>query len=260
MFDALGLTFLAALVAMLPIWLLSIRLRDVSIVDIWWGPGFAMIAVIAWALAGAGTERALALLACTAAWGLRLGIHLLVRRLGHSGEDPRYGRMRARSGSAFWWRSLFTVFVLQAVVMWIVSLPIQLGIYASYPSVWTWLDSVGLALFVLGFAMEIVADAQLAAFKRDPGNKGRVMDRGLWAWSRHPNYFGEALLHWGLFVLAMSAPLAWPAIIAPIIMTVLLRAVSGVPMLEYGMKQTRPGYGAYAARTSPFILWPPKRA
>jgi steroid 5-alpha reductase family enzyme len=246
-----------ALTVLFGLWLLSLRLRDVSIVDIFWGPGFVLIAWITWALSSADSTRALLALACTTAWGLRLGLYLGARNLGH-GEDKRYAAMRRRDPEGFPPRSLFTVFGLQGLLMWIVSLPVQTTIIAPGSAPIGPLDWVAGALFLLGLGFEAIGDAQLTRFKSDPANAGRVMDRGLWAWTRHPNYFGDATAWWGLGLLAVSAGHPW-ALIGPLVMNVLLLRVSGVPLLERGMRKTRPDYEAYARRTSSFIPWPPRR-
>jgi steroid 5-alpha reductase family enzyme len=182
-------------------------------------------------------------------WAARLALHIGVRNAGKP-EDVRYQGLRAR-WQPFWWKSLFVVFLLQGALLLVVAAPI--GIAARGP------DLVALALFGFGLVVESVADLQLALFKRDPHNAGRVMDRGLWAWSRHPNYFGEMLLWWGLGLLALSAPYGPLALIGPATITFLLLRVSGVPMLEATVKQRRPGYVDYVARTPAFWPRPPRR-
>ena len=246
-----------ALTVLFGLWLLSLRLRDVSIVDIFWGPGFVLIAWITWTLSSADSTRGLLALACTTAWGLRLGLYLGARNLGH-GEDKRYAAMRRRDPKGFPPRSLFTVFGLQGLLMWIVSLPVQATIIAPGSAQTGLLDLAAATLFVVGLGFEAIGDAQLTRFKSDPANAGRVMDRGLWAWTRHPNYFGDATAWWGLGLLAVSAGHPW-TLIGPLVMNVLLLRVSGVPLLERGMRKTRPDYEAYARRTSSFVPWPPRR-
>jgi steroid 5-alpha reductase family enzyme len=238
------------------LWLASLRLRDVSIVDPFWGPGFAAVAWVALAVAGP-SPRGLLLAALTSAWALRLGWHLWRRRRGH-GEDRRYAAMRAAAGPGFRTTSLVTVFLLQAALLWLVSLPLQAGAALSREAPLGPLDGLGLALFLGGFAFEAVADAQLTRFLAEPGSRGRVMDRGLWALTRHPNYFGDFLLWWGLGAIGLASGASW-SLAGPVLMAVLLMRVSGVTLLERTIADRRPGYAKYAARTSAFFPRPPRR-
>jgi steroid 5-alpha reductase family enzyme len=248
-------TWVAA--SMFVLWLLSLRLRDASIVDVWWGPGFvAITAVAAWA-AGAAQPRALLVLALVALWGLRLGAHLHLRNRG-KGEDPRYVAMRRRWGARFPLVSLATVFALQGALMWFVSLPFQMVQLAPGPGLGA-LDALGVLVFAVGLGFEAVGDAQLARFKADPANAGRVMDRGLWRYTRHPNYFGDCLAHWGLYAIALSSPYAVWTLASPALMTFLLLRVSGVALLERSIGQRRPEYAAYQRRTNAFFPGPPRR-
>jgi len=248
----------AALAAggMVVLWAISVRLRDASIVDPFWGPGFAAIAWTAVAVAGP-SPRGLLLAALATAWGLRLGVYLARRRRGQ-GEDRRYAAMRAAHGERFGWVSLFTVFLLQAALMWLVSLPLQAGAALGREAPLGLLEGLGAAVFAAGLAFEAVADAQLARFLADPASRGQVMDRGLWSWTRHPNYFGDFLVWWGLGLAALGAG-AWWALAGPALMSALLMRVSGVTLLESTIAGRRPGYAAYAARTSAFFPWPPSR-
>jgi steroid 5-alpha reductase family enzyme len=257
---AAGLAASAAfvLVAMLALWCVSLARRDASIVDIWWGPGFAGVAAVAWALAPDPGPRGALLLAMAAAWGLRLGGHLLWRNRGR-GEDPRYARMRRRHGDRFGRVSLVTVFGLQGVLQWLVSLPLQLAPLQPGAAPLGLLDLAGVALFATGLFFETVGDLQLARFRADPANRGRVLDHGLWRYTRHPNYFGDCLAWWGIWLVAASTPLGPWTIVSPLVMTFLLVRVSGVPLLESGLARTRPGYRDYVARTSAFVPWLPKR-
>jgi steroid 5-alpha reductase family enzyme len=257
---AAGLALTAAFVAlaMLGLWLASLALRNASIVDVWWGPGFAAIAAIAFAAAPAPGARGALVLALTALWGLRLGGYLLWRNAG-AGEDPRYAAMRRRHGSAFPVRSLATVFALQGVLQWFVSLPVQVTMLRPGAPSLSGLDALGVALFAVGLFFEAVGDLQLARFKADPAHRGRVMDRGLWRYTRHPNYFGDFLVWWGLFALAASTPLGPWTLASPLAMSFLLMRVSGVPLLERTLVRTRPGYREYVERTPAFFPWLPKR-
>ncbi len=243
--------------AMGALWLISLWLRDASIVDLFWGPSALLVACVTWGLSEAPTARSHWALALTALWGLRLGLYLLWRNAGHD-EDFRYQAMRGHHGRHFWWRSLLTVFWLQACVMWLVSWPVQAAIHASEPTALGALDIVGIALVLTGVAFESIADWQLARFKSDPANRGRLMDRGLWAWTRHPNYFGDFTVWWGLFALA-AATGAWLTAIGPAVMGFLLIRVSGKAMLERHMTH-KPGWDEYVERTSGFFPRPPRSA
>jgi steroid 5-alpha reductase family enzyme len=167
--------------------------------------------------------------------------------------------MRAHYGARFGVISLVTVFGLQGVLMWLISLPLQVAQVAPEPGRLTLLDGIGALLWLLGFGFEAVGDWQLVRFKGHPGNRGKVMDRGLWAFTRHPNYFGDAVLWWGLFVIAAATPGGAWTIVSPAVMTFFLMRVSGVPLLERSLLKTRPQYADYARRTSAFFPWPPRR-
>jgi steroid 5-alpha reductase family enzyme len=240
------------------LWLASLRLRNASIVDVYWGPGFAAIAALAFVGSHAPGGRGLLLLAMTALWGLRLGAYLGWRNHG-KGEDPRYTAMRRRHGERFGRVSGYTVFALQAALMWIVSLPVQVALLRPGAAALGALDALGVALWSTGLFFEAVGDWQLARFKVDPANRGRVMDRGLWRYTRHPNYFGDALAWWGIFAVAASTPAGPWTLPSPILMTFLLMRVSGVPLLERSLVRTRSGYRDYVERTSGFLPRPPKR-
>jgi steroid 5-alpha reductase family enzyme len=234
------------------LWVVSLWLKDASIVDIGWGAGFALLAAGYW-LASTGSSPRQPLISMLAiVWGLRLALHLARRNLG-KGEDARYARWRAQYGAAWWWRSLLQVFVLQGVVMWLISMPLAFA--GSAPL--NVLDAAGALVWALGFAFEAVGDWQLARFKADPANKGLVLRTGLWRYTRHPNYFGDALVWWGLGLIAAAGG-AWWALVSPMLMTWLLRRVSGVPLLEKHLARTRAGYADYAAQTSAFWPWPPR--
>lgn len=244
----------AALGAFTLLWAVSVRLRDASIADPFWGPGFLLVGVAYLAAHGTVTPRGVLALVLVGAWAARLGLHLLSRNRAH-GEDPRYAAMRAGHGPRFWWVSLGTVFWLQAALLWIVSLPVLAAVVGTAP-LGAW-DAAGALVFLTGFLLEAVADAQLRRFRADPANRGTVLDRGLWRYSRHPNYFGDALLWWGVFLLAVGAGAPWTAV-GPALMTFLLVKVSGVALLERSLVQGRPGYAEYVRRTSAFVPWFPR--
>lgn len=244
-----------ALAIMFLFWLVSLVRKDASIADIAWGLVFVGIAWASWLAGVGGTAGLIAALAVTV-WGLRLAIYIGIRNAGH-GEDRRYQAMRAKRPGSFWIWSLFGVFILQGILALVVSLPVQsLGsVGDTSPGILGW---IGLAVFLAGLGFEAIGDSQLAAFKRDPANKGQVMDRGLWRYTRHPNYFGDALLWWGIWLIAVGSGAAWWSLVGPALMTFLLVRVSGVAMLESDMAERRPGYAEYIRRTSPFIPRPPR--
>ena len=253
------LTTLAATMAMMfVLWLVSLAIKNTSIVDIFWGVGFAAIATITFTRAGGYDNRKLLITSLAVIWGFRLAVHIGWRNHG-KGEDFRYQAMRKRIGPRFWLVSLFMVFGLQGVLMWLISLPLQVAQISREPASLTWLDFWGALLWAVGFTFESIGDFQLSKFKADPANKGRVMDRGLWAYTRHPNYFGDALLWWGFWLIASTAPGGWWTVISPLMMTTLLMKVSGVALLEKTLVKTRPGYREYIQRTSAFLPMPPKR-
>jgi steroid 5-alpha reductase family enzyme len=254
--DVLLISAAALLIYVAALWLLSLPLRDVSIVDPAWGPGFVIVAWIAFAVGDGCPARRWLLSAIVTIWGARLAFHLVRRKLRDPGEDPRYGEWRARHGSRFPLLSLVTVFLFQGLLMWIVSLPVQAA--APQPDRLGVLDWIGLALWALGLFFEAVGDHQLARFKADPANRGKVMDRGLWHYTRHPNYFGDFLVWWGIYALALSTGGAWWTVIAPLVMSLLLIRVSGKGHLEARMS-SRPGYADYVKRTSGFFPRPPRR-
>ena len=239
-------------------WLISLRRRDASLADRAW-PAFIGGAALVYAvqLPAAGARGA-AMAALAIAWALRLGLYITLRNRGH-GEDRRYRQMRERNQPFFGLKSLYLVFGLQALLAWIVTAPLLAGMAATRP--FGWLDAPGAALAAFGIVFEAIADAQMARFKSMPGQRGRVMDRGLWHYSRHPNYFGEACVWWGLWLMAMAGAGwggAWAAV-SPALMTVLLLRVSGVRLLEKDMAERRPAYQDYIARTNAFFPGLPRK-
>jgi steroid 5-alpha reductase family enzyme len=246
-----GLIF--AVSAGVVLWLVSLRLRDASIVDIFWGPGIAIVVDIAAWLGHSSGERTSAVLFLVNLWGLRLGAHIWSR---HKGEDHRYAAMRKRFGRNWGWISLPQVFLLQAILIWFVPAPLIAGAMFGHRPL-AWLDYLGIGLAALGLLFEALADFQLSAFRADPANKSRVMDRGLWGWSRHPNYFGDAAMWWGYFAIGFSASHMWWLVLSPLLVTFLLLQVSGIALMEDGIENRRPGYAAYKRRVSTFLPWPP---
>ena len=233
-------------------WIASLSRRDVSIVDSVWpwlvlAPG--AVTALVWP---APASRGLLAIGLAVLWAVRLSAHITWRHRGQP-EDHRYQAIRRRNQPHFEFKSLYLVFGLQAVLAWIVALPLMMTLLQAAP--WGMLDVAGAALFVFGFTFEAVADAQLARFKADPANAGRVMDRGLWRYTRHPNYFGECCLWWGLYLLAFAAG-AWWTLASPVLMSVLLLKVSGVSLLEKDIGARRPAYREYVARTNAFFPGP----
>ena len=244
---------------MIATWLLSLALGDASIVDIAWGLGFVLVAWVSFAVGdGADAHRWLVAL-LTTLWGARLAGYLAWRNIG-KGEDFRYQAMRRRYGARFGIVSLFLVFGVQGLAMWTVSLPVQAAQVPDTPDSLTVLDFAGIALWCVGMFFETVGDLQLARFKSDPASAGRVMDRGLWRYTRHPNYFGDFCVWWGLYLIALATGDAWWSIAGPLLMSVLLMRVSGVTLLERHLTRNRPGYDDYARRTSSFFPRPPRPA
>lgn len=242
---------------MIAMWVLSLAVKNASIVDIGWGIGFVLVAWSVYARVDGNEGRQRLLVAMTTLWGLRLAIHLFIRNHG-KGEDYRYRAMRKRWGPRFPLISLGTVFALQGVLMWIVSLPVQLGQARSTPGLGV-LAWVGVAVWAIGLYFEVVGDAQLVRFKKDPSSAGRVMDQGLWHYTRHPNYFGDACVWWGIALVAAETGVGRWGLIGAAAMTFLLRRVSGVTLLEKSLVKRRAGYDEYVERTSPFVPRPPKR-
>jgi len=247
-------TLIAVLGALFVLWLVATAKRDVSIIDGFWGTGFVFVAWIAQGMNGPQSTRWLILLVLVTIWGLRLSLFLVWRKWGHE-EDRRYRAMRERHGGRFWWVSLWTVFGLQGVILWFVSLPLQVAAVQDATAPLGWLDAAGIGIWSVGLFFETIGDWQLARFLANPVNRGQVLDSGLWRWTRHPNYFGDFCVWWGLYLVA-SAGGAVATIASPILMSVLLMRVSGVSLLEQTMQDRRPAYADYQRRTSAFFPWP----
>jgi len=247
----------AILTALTVAWVISVRLRDASIADVCWGAGFVLLVWLYWLLSPAPSPRSWLVAVLTTLWGARLSLHIFRRNHGR-GEDPRYRAMRDSHGPAFWWRSLFTVFWLQGGILWFVALPLLVAVRAARPVALSAVDGIGLVLFALGFGFEVIGDRQLERFRADPSNRGTVLDRGLWRYTRHPNYFGDATLWWGLYAIAAATPGGWLTVLSPALMSFLLIRVSGVTLLEDGLRSSKPGYDDYIRRTPPFFPWFPR--
>lgn len=256
--DVIGTATLAVVVLMVAAWLVSIARRDVSIVDVVWPLGLILVTGVSSMVGDGDRDRSILLVAMVTIWGLRLAGHLLRRNLAQ-GEDPRYTALRRMRGDNFAMTSLFTVFLYQGVLMLLVSLPVQLAMTPRTPDV-GFLMLVGVVVWGVGFFFEVVGDAQLSRFRADPDNDGTVLDSGLWRYTRHPNYFGDCCVWWGIWIAAAETGDAAYAVGAPVLMTWLLLRVTGASLLERRMAKTRPAYAAYAERTSMFIPRPPRSA
>ena len=252
--------WLAALPACLALalvaWGVATARRNAGLVDIFWSLFMLAAAAVYVAVGGAVDARAVVAFLLVAFWAARLSAYLFMRNWD-APEDHRYRAIRARNEPGFAWKSVYLVFGLQGVLAWIVTAPLAVAIGGDAPL--GPLDALGVLLVAGGIALESVADAQLEHFKADPANKGRVMDRGLWRYSRHPNYFGEFCVWWGFFLLALPAGGAW-TVFSPLLMSVLLLKVSGVALLEKDIGERRPGYREYVARTNAFFPGPPRGA
>lgn len=251
-FTALPFMLATALLA----WVVCTRRRNVGLVDIFWSLFLLVAAGVFFSVVVAPAPRALLVLALVGIWSLRLAVYLALRNW-NAPEDHRYQAIRARNQPGFEWKSLYLVFGLQAALAFIVSLPLHGAITASAPL--QWLDLAGAALVLGGVLVEALADAQLAAFRANPANRGQVLDTGLWRYSRHPNYFGEFCVWWGFYLLALAAG-AWWSIASPLLMSVLLLRVSGVTLLEQDIGGRRPAYAQYVARTNAFFPGPRRSA
>ncbi|GGI83966.1 membrane protein [Polymorphobacter multimanifer] len=261
---ALAHNLVAIVVAMVILWRLAVMIKDVSFVDVVWAYGMVFLATItAFILLDAPRgPLGWALFGLTTAWGMRLGTHLLIRwrRLG---RDPRYDKIlssvMAKRQWSFSTASLVQVFLLQGPLVWLVSLPAQAGLLTDPGTPLTPLAWAGAALALFGIAFETIGDVQLETFRKDPTRRGQVLDTGLWRYTRHPNYFGDAVTWWGIWAVAIAAGAPLWVTLGPVFLTYTLTKWSGAPMLEKGLKKNRPGYADYMARTSGFFPLPPKK-
>jgi len=249
---------LASMILMIILWLISLAVKDSSIVDSFWGFGFVVVALTYYVLTPDGfAPRKLLLLALVAIWGLRLSLHVGYRNRG-KGEDFRYAKWRQESGPRWWWLSFFRVYLLQGVILWIVSAPLLAAQWSAVPAALTVVDTLGVIVWIIGFAFEAGGDWQLMQFKRNPANRGKVLNTGFWRYTRHPNYFGDAAQWWGFWLIAAAAGGWWTAF-SPLLMTFLLVRVSGVALLEKTLKETRPAYREYMETTPAFFPWFPRK-
>lgn len=249
---------LIILVLITLLWIWSVIIKNVSIIDLFWGFGFVVVNTFYVLQSGDLNTRKILILTLVAIWGLRLTIYLAWRNIG-KGEDFRYQEFRKNYGpKRYWWFSFFQVFLLQGVLIMLVSLPL-LGINSSKSTgELNFLDYLGIAIWLFGFAFEAGGDYQLARFKSDPKNKGKVLNSGFWKYTRHPNYFGDSAVWWAYAIFSIAAGSYWQ-IIGSIIMTLLIIKVSGVALLEKTLNNTKPQYRDYIQKTNPFFPWFPKK-
>ncbi|NWG38545.1 MAG: DUF1295 domain-containing protein [Hydrogenophilaceae bacterium] len=231
------------------VWLISLPLKNASIVDSFWSIFFVAGAASYYFLIPQPGGRSVLIATLLLAWAVRLAAHITWRNRGQ-GEDRRYQAIRARNQPHYAIKSLVYVFCLQAVLAWIVALPLFGALSGQAPL--GWLDALGILLWLAGFGFEAIGDWQLARFKANPANAGKVMDRGLWRYTRHPNYFGESLIWWGFWLIAASAGHAW-TLVSPLLMTYMLLKISGVALLEKDLQARRPAYADYIRRTNAFV-------
>ncbi|YCN55125.1 DUF1295 domain-containing protein [Rhodococcus erythropolis] len=233
---------------------IGVRIGRHNVVDVSWGAGFVLIALVSAVVGTGDLWRRLLMLALVAIWGLRLATHMAIRSRG-KGEDPRYEEMLGRATGNRTLYAIRKIYLTQGISLWFVSLPIQVAAVSN--GSFGLLVVLGIALWIVGVTFETVGDQQMEEFKSDPGSRGHIMDQGLWAWTRHPNYFGDACVWWGIFLVSASV---WPGVLtvlSPIAMTYFLVFATGARLLERHMEQ-RPGYREYQQRTSYFIPRPPK--
>ena len=245
------------LILMTLLWIISILIKNVSIVDMFWGMGFVMVNTF-YFFNTETTPAKIILLLLVAIWGLRLSIYLAWRNLGEP-EDFRYQEFRKKYGEKnYWWISFIQTFLLQGILMWIISMPLLgVNLYSSSHSL-SYIDYFGILLWIIGFIFEAGGDIQLAHFKNNKANEGKVLNTGLWHYTRHPNYFGDSAVWWGFGLFCLSTGSYW-LISGSIIMTLLILKVSGVVLLEKSLKEKKPEYAAYIQNTSSFIPWFPKK-
>ena len=254
---SLILKVLFVIIIYMTIWFfIALAKKRNDVADVAWGPGFILTAFISLLMAGSFSDRALITTAMVFLWGIRLAVHIGNRHVGKP-EDARYAQWRKEWGKTFLLRTFLQVFMLQGVLLFLVAAPI-IVINTAPPSQISVLDILGICIWILGFTFETVSDWQLAQFFKIPSKKGGVMTTGLWRYSRHPNYFGEVTLWWGIYIIALSVPNGWMSIIGPLTITFLILKVSGIPMLEEGFRDN-PDFQQYKERTSIFIPLPPRK-
>lgn len=252
------LSFVITLFAFALLWAVHIPIKNAGVVDFYWGPGFAVIGIFYWFSSGKFSIPQFVLLALICIWAARLSFYLVARFLQHSSEDRRYTAMRRQGGANFWWVSLFKIFTLQAVIMWIIASPVHVGLLSSnIESDTNSLVILGALIFMVGFTIEIFADRQLSAFKKQNPGGNALFTSGLWSWSRHPNYFGEAVLWWGLGIIAFSISGSFWAFLGPAALTLVMVGVSAVITDRHMADSRQEKYSSYFQSTSNFVPVPP---
>jgi len=258
-FIQLYLIALASILSMMFIlWIISTRIKNAGIVDMFWGFGFVMTCFIYFMEADGLETRKILLMTMVTLWGMRLSIYLAWRNIGKD-EDPRYRKFRQDYGEhRYWWISLFQTFLLQGILMWLISAPLLGAQYFKNGNTLTVFDFMGVFVWLIGFIFEAGGDIQLARFKADPVNKGKVMNTGFWRYTRHPNYFGDAAIWCGYAIISIAAGSYIP-VLGSVLMIALIVKVSGVALLEKTLRVSKPGYKDYVEKTSAFIPWFPKK-
>ncbi len=253
-----GQAFLVIMILMTLLWLISIITRNVSIVDLFWGLGFVIATLFFFLKTDGSGTRKIITLALVAIWGIRLSVYLALRNIG-KGEDFRYAQFRKNYGEhRYWWISFFQTFLLQGILMWLISAPLLGAQYYGAGRSINIIDYIALVLWFTGFFFETVGDYQLARFKADPANKGKVLNTGLWRYTRHPNYFGDSAVWWGYGFFCLAAGSYLP-LFGSLLMTALIIKVSGVALLEKSLKEQKPQYKEYIEKTSAFFPWFPRK-
>jgi steroid 5-alpha reductase family enzyme len=240
------------------LWIVSVIITNASIVDLFWGFGFVAANGCYFLLSGDHSTRSMLLIGLVSLWGLRLSIYLAFRNLG-KGEDFRYQEFRRKYGpTRYWWISFFQVFLLQGILLMLVSLPLLGANMGSQSDSLNWIDYLGILVWIIGFSFEAGGDFQLSRFKRNPENKGKVLNAGFWKYTRHPNYFGDSAVWWAYAIFSIAAGSYWQ-IVGSVLMTLLIIKVSGVALLEKSLNKTKPQYAEYIRKTSSFFPWFPKK-
>jgi steroid 5-alpha reductase family enzyme len=251
--------FLIIMLMMTLLWLVSIIIKNVSIVDLFWGLGFVFVSIFYFLNTDGYSTRKIILILLVPIWGLRLSIYLAWRNIG-KGEDFRYRQFRKKYGeNRYWWISFFQTFLLQGILMWLISVPLLAAQYYNLNNSLGILDYVGIILWITGLFFETTGDIQLARFKAEPANKGKVLDTGLWRFTRHPNYFGDSAVWWGYGFICLASGSYLP-VLGSVLMTALIIKVSGVALLEKSLTDQKPQYKEYIEKTSAFLPWFPKKS
>jgi steroid 5-alpha reductase family enzyme len=249
--------FLVIMILMTSLWVISIIIKNVSVVDLFWGFGFVMTTGFYFLKTDGFETRKFILLILVSIWGLRLSVYLALRNIG-KGEDFRYKQFRKNYGeNSYWWISFFQTFLLQGILMWLISAPLLGAQYYSSGNSLNILDYFGIVFWIIGLSFEAGGDYQLARFKAHPSNKGKVLNTGFWKYTRHPNYFGDSSVWWGYGLICIASG-SYLAVLGSFLMTALIIKVSGVALLEKSLKEKKPEYKEYIKKTSAFVPWFPK--